>query len=100
MLIMRVKWMCSTDGSWNFTIDKGRMGRCVNIGSASLLYGIQCFSEQVKSKFGITAVAEPLLTYWVPSTMYVLNFVKNPPVAFSTDDGFGNYQAVRFTNRR
>lgn len=56
---------------------------------------VSLYGKYVKSEFGVTDDAVPLLTYWVPPTMSVLDSGKNPPVMFSSNDGFSNYQAIR-----
>ncbi|VVB14901.1 unnamed protein product [Arabis nemorensis] len=77
VVIMCGTWECRRNGVWDFTIDKKQMGRCFNVG----------------------ARVKPTFTYWVPCTIPLIDTVKNPPVAFTTDEGFYNYKAMRAMNK-
>lgn len=93
VLVMCGKWDFTANGTWDFTIDKRQMGRCVNMDASFASYS--AFSEHVKSEFGVAREVEPMFTYWVPSTMAVVDAVRSPPIAFTTDERFSNYKAIR-----
>lgn len=89
MLVMCGTWDCTSDGVWNFTIDKQKMGRCVNIRAGLVLHND--LAELVKLEFGMDDTVVPELAYWIHCTMSVFGVFKNPPVAFGTNEGFSIY---------
>ncbi|VVB00497.1 unnamed protein product [Arabis nemorensis] len=57
------------------------------------------FSDHVKSEFNVGASMTPTFTYWVRCTMPLIDTVKNPPVAFTTYEGFSNYKVMRAVDK-
>lgn len=54
----------------------------------------------MKSEFGVDAAVIPMFTYWVPSTMSVVDEVRSLPVAFTMDKDFSNYKVIRCVDKR
>lgn len=98
VVVMCGQWRCADNGEWDFTVEKRRMGRCININGMFESYSD--FSEHVKKEFDVDASIVAMFTFWVPTTMIVVEAVRNPLVVFAMDVGFSNYKAMRCANKQ
>lgn len=76
------KWVCGSDGKWEFVVDKGKMARMIPVDDGVSILELE---RRVVAEFKVGGQYGVALSYWPPDSLDLATGIKTPPVLLTSD---------------